>query len=39
VIVAALNAYDHDVKDQHFPSESESYELHPANLRIAKHAA
>jgi 3-methyl-2-oxobutanoate hydroxymethyltransferase len=39
VIVAALNAYDRDVKDEHFPSESESYELHQANLRIAKHAA
>jgi 3-methyl-2-oxobutanoate hydroxymethyltransferase len=39
MILAALNAYDRDVKDGHFPSESESYELHPANLHIAKHAA
>jgi 3-methyl-2-oxobutanoate hydroxymethyltransferase len=39
VIVAALNAYDCDVKDEHFPSESESYEFHPPNLHIAKHAA
>jgi 3-methyl-2-oxobutanoate hydroxymethyltransferase len=35
----ALNAYDRDVKDGHFPSESESYELHPPSLHIAKHAA
>jgi ketopantoate hydroxymethyltransferase len=34
-----LSAYDRDVKDGHFPSESESYEHHPANLHIAKHAA
>jgi 3-methyl-2-oxobutanoate hydroxymethyltransferase len=39
VIQTALNAYDHDVKGGHFPSERESYELHPANLQIAKHAA
>jgi 3-methyl-2-oxobutanoate hydroxymethyltransferase len=39
VIRAALNAYDRDVKGRGFPSESESYELHPANLQIAKHAA
>jgi 3-methyl-2-oxobutanoate hydroxymethyltransferase len=39
VIQAALNAYDRDVKGGDFPSESESYELHPANLQIAKHAA
>jgi 3-methyl-2-oxobutanoate hydroxymethyltransferase len=39
VIQAALNAYDRDVKGGGFPSESESYELHPANLQIAKHAA
>ena len=39
VIQAALNAYDRDVKDGGFPAESESYELHPANLHIAKHAA
>jgi len=39
VIQAALNAYDRDVKGGHFPSESESYELQPANLHIAKHAA
>jgi 3-methyl-2-oxobutanoate hydroxymethyltransferase len=39
VIRAALNAYDRDVKGGHFPSESESYELHPANLQVAKHAA
>lgn len=39
VIQAALNAYDRDVKGGGFPSESESYELHPANLQVAKHAA
>ncbi|MBV9533161.1 MAG: 3-methyl-2-oxobutanoate hydroxymethyltransferase [Bradyrhizobium sp.] len=39
VIQTALNAYDRDVKGGHFPSESESYELHPTNLQIAKHAA
>jgi 3-methyl-2-oxobutanoate hydroxymethyltransferase len=39
VVQAALNAYDRDVKDGHFPSASESYELHPPNLQIAKHAA
>jgi AraC-like DNA-binding protein len=39
LIQAALNAYDRDVKDGHFPSETESYELHPANLHIAKSAA
>jgi 3-methyl-2-oxobutanoate hydroxymethyltransferase len=39
VIQDALNAYDRDVKDGHFPAESESYELHPPNLHIAKHAA
>jgi 3-methyl-2-oxobutanoate hydroxymethyltransferase len=39
VILAALNAYDRDVKDGHFPSESESYEPHPAKLHSAKHPA
>jgi 3-methyl-2-oxobutanoate hydroxymethyltransferase len=39
VIQAALDAFDRDVKDGDFPSESESYELHPANLHIAKDAA
>ena len=39
VIQAALDAYDRDVKHGNFPSESESYELHPANLHIAKSAA
>jgi 3-methyl-2-oxobutanoate hydroxymethyltransferase len=39
VIQAALDAYDRDVKDGHFPSESESYELHQTNLHLAKHAA
>src|SRR5215471_8100033 len=39
VIAAALNIYDRDVKDGRFPSETESYELQPANLQIAKHAA
>jgi len=39
LIQAGLNAYDRDVKDGHFPSENESYEIHPANLHIAKHAA
>jgi 3-methyl-2-oxobutanoate hydroxymethyltransferase len=39
VIQAALNAYDHDVKGGDFPSENESYELHPTNLQVAKHAA
>jgi 3-methyl-2-oxobutanoate hydroxymethyltransferase len=39
VIRVALDAYDRDVKDGHFPSESESYELHPPSLQIAKHAA
>jgi 3-methyl-2-oxobutanoate hydroxymethyltransferase len=33
VIAAALNAYDRDVKDGRFPSESESYELQPAALQ------
>jgi 3-methyl-2-oxobutanoate hydroxymethyltransferase len=39
VILAGLNAYDRDVKDGHFPSDSESYEVHPPNLQIPKHAA
>ena len=39
LIQGALNAYDRDVKNGKFPSESESYEAHPANLHIAKHAA
>jgi 3-methyl-2-oxobutanoate hydroxymethyltransferase len=39
IIEAALNAYDRDVKGGHFPSETESYEVHPPNLQIAKHAA
>ena len=39
VIQAALNAYDRDVKDGSFPSDSESYEAQPANLQIARHAA
>jgi 3-methyl-2-oxobutanoate hydroxymethyltransferase len=38
-IRAALDAYDRDVKGGQFPSESESYERHPGNLQIAKHAA
>jgi 3-methyl-2-oxobutanoate hydroxymethyltransferase len=39
VIRIALDAYDRDVKGGHFPSESESYELHPPSPQIAKHAA
>jgi 3-methyl-2-oxobutanoate hydroxymethyltransferase len=39
VIQAALNDYDRDVKGGHFPSEGESYELHPENLQVARHAA
>src|SRR5262249_46244798 len=39
VIRVALDAYDRDVKDDRFPSESESYELRPPSLQIAKHAA
>jgi hypothetical protein len=39
VIQPALDAYDRDVKDGDFPSANKSYELHPANLHIAKHAA
>ena len=39
MIQAGLNAYNRDVKEGSFPSESESYEGQPANLQIAKHAA
>src|SRR3981189_1212567 len=39
MIQAGLNAYNRDVKQGSFPSESESYEGQPANLQIAKHAA
>jgi 3-methyl-2-oxobutanoate hydroxymethyltransferase len=39
LIRAALNAYDRDVKEGYFPSDSESYEVHLANLQLAKHAA
>jgi 3-methyl-2-oxobutanoate hydroxymethyltransferase len=39
VIQAALNAYDRDVKDGTFPSDSESYKAQLASLQIAKQAA
>jgi 3-methyl-2-oxobutanoate hydroxymethyltransferase len=39
VIQAALNAYDCDVKDGTFPSDSESYKAQLASLQIAKQAA
>jgi 3-methyl-2-oxobutanoate hydroxymethyltransferase len=38
VIQAALNAYDRDVKDGSFPSDSESYDAQPASLQLG-HAA
>jgi 3-methyl-2-oxobutanoate hydroxymethyltransferase len=38
VIQAALNAYDRDVKGGSFPSDSESYDAHPATLQL-DHAA
>jgi 3-methyl-2-oxobutanoate hydroxymethyltransferase len=38
VIQAALNAYDCDVKDGGFPSDSESYDAQPASLQLG-HAA
>ena len=38
VILAALNAYDRDVKGGSFPSDSESYDAHPATLQL-DHAA
>jgi 3-methyl-2-oxobutanoate hydroxymethyltransferase len=38
VIQAALNAYDRDVKGGGFPSDSESYDAHPASLPL-EHAA
>ena len=38
VIQAALNAYDRDVKEGSFPSDSESYDAHPATLQF-EHAA
>jgi 3-methyl-2-oxobutanoate hydroxymethyltransferase len=38
VIQAALNAYDRDVKDGSFPSDSESYDAHPATLQFEQGA-
>jgi 3-methyl-2-oxobutanoate hydroxymethyltransferase len=38
VIQAALNAYDRDVKGGDFPSDSESYDAHPATQQF-EHAA
>jgi ketopantoate hydroxymethyltransferase len=39
MIQAALNAYNRDVKEGSFPSESESYEAQPTSLQIAHRAA
>ena len=39
MILAALNSYNRDVKGGSFPSESESYEVQPTSLQIAKNAA
>ena len=39
MIQAALSAYNRDVKQSSFPSESESYEAQPTSLQVAKHAA
>src|SRR5437016_1282113 len=39
MIQSALNAYNRDVKEESFPSQSESYDGQPATLQVAKHAA